>query len=226
MDNPLDQSLRFAVTGPSTTPRGPDRVEVSVALRIGTEGYAILPSNRHSALLPVASPMEFVGVPPLVGSLQSAEYIAAAHANTGLMGDLPESDIGPLTASSTAETLALKDFLEIPQLITPAPGGQWDGHSLTLNWVSGGPDVSLVVMDIQSAGGSITWRVVTPALHKDVNLPDLETLVPQAALQHGSVAILVNLARLDDFDYGHLGYSDLSSTSWRASATDQFQVRY
>ncbi|HTM46741.1 MAG TPA: IPT/TIG domain-containing protein [Polyangiaceae bacterium] len=226
MDNTLDQSLRFSITGPSPTPRGPDRVEVAVALRIGTEGYAILPSNQKSALLPTSSQLEFVGVPPLVGSLQNAQYVANAHAVTGLLGDLPESDIGPLAASTTANVLALKDFLEIPQLIAPAPNGAWDARSISLDWVTGGPEVSLAVVDLQSAGGLVDWLVVSPMLHKEIQLPDLEALLPEGALPRGNVSILVNLAQLDDFDYGQLGYNDLATNSWRAAATDQFQVRY
>jgi hypothetical protein len=231
MDNTLDQTLRFEVHGPSPTERGPDRLGVGVAVRIGNEGFAVLPGPRQSALLPATDGFAFAGLPPLVGSLAGTEYVASARARTGLLEDLPHSELSLVTATNSAEPVVLKNFVEVPQLIEPGSGSVWDGQTLHIAWAAGGPAIDLMVVDVISAGGLLAWRIVAPAPEADsheqsLTLPDLATLVPGTGVEPGTVQILINAARLDDFDYTDLSYGDISSARWTAFATDIFKVLY
>lgn len=225
MDNPLDQALHFEIDGPKATARGPDRIDVTVAVRIGNEGYAILPDTRRGAPLAVTDSLEVIGLPPLIGSLQSSQYVATARASSGVSELLPESLLGPIASSNAAQTILLGNFVEIPRLVDPAPGADWDGRSLQIDWPSAGSNVDLLLIDVQSAGGLVTWRIVSPSV-RHIELPDLSALLPEADLESGSLDVLVSTALLDNFDYGKLAYADLNATAWRASATDLFLLRY
>lgn len=229
MDNTLDQMLRFEVSGPTPTDHGPDRLKVAVAVRIGNEGYAVLPGSRQGALLPADDGLSFAGLPPLIGSLAGTQYVASARARTGLLEDWPHSDIAQISIDDSSATVPLDGFVEIPRLIEPATGRQWDGQSLHVSWVDG-PTIDLLMVELLSAGGLVTWRIVAPrpdsGTDQTLALPDLATLVPAAGLEPGALQILISAAQLTDFDYGQLSYRDLSPQGWRAFATDLFQVRY
>jgi hypothetical protein len=230
MDNTLDQTLRFEVTGPTPTEAGPDRLKLAVAVRIGNEGYAVLPGSRQGALLPADDGLSFVGLPPLIGSLAGTQYVASARARTGLLEDWPHSDIAQLSINDSSATVQLDGFVEIPQLLEPPNGSTWDGHALHVAWVDDGPAIDLLLVELLSAGGLVTWRIVAPrpesAAEQTLALPDLAALVPSAGLERGALQILISAAQLADFDYGQLSYGDLSPQGWRAFATDLFQVRY
>ena len=56
---------------------------MDLALRVGRAGFVPLPGSRQSLLLPISEPVEFFGVPQLIGSLGGAQYgrsrIVAGH---------------------------------------------------------------------------------------------------------------------------------------------------
>jgi len=83
VDVPLDHSLKLNLEPPTPGPRGPDRIRASVAIQVQDQGYAILPGTGAQHSLPGASEFNFVGVPPLVGSLAGMKYIVGARAVTG-----------------------------------------------------------------------------------------------------------------------------------------------
>ncbi len=68
MDVTLEHALTLDVTGPTPTSRGPDRLQATLAIAVGSQGYALLPNGYQERLLPVSGSIDFVGVPPLVGS--------------------------------------------------------------------------------------------------------------------------------------------------------------
>jgi hypothetical protein len=231
MDNTLDQTLRFEVHGPTTTQRGPDRLKVAVAVRIGNEGYAVLPGARRGSLLPTDEHLSFAGLPPLTGSLAGTQYVASARANTGILEDWPHSEIAQISANDSASIIPIEDFVEVPQLVEPATGSLWDGQALHVAWAEAGPAIDLLMVDLLSAGGLVSWRIVAPVSdpqqhEQTLTLPDLATLVPAAGLEPGALQVLLNAAQLTDFDYGDLSYRDLAPQNWRAFATDLYQVRY
>lgn len=231
MDNTLDQTLRFEVHGPTPTVRGPDRLKVAVAVRIGNEGYAVLPGARQGTLLPADDGLSFAGLPPLIGTLAGTQYVASARARTGILEEWPHSDIAQLSINDSASPVQLAGFVEIPRLLEPAPGSQWDGQALHVAWADAGPAVDLLVVDLLSAGGLVSWRVVAPVPNADqheqnIALPDLDALVPEAGLEPGALQILINAAQVESFNYAALSYSDLFPQNWRAFATDLFQVRH
>jgi hypothetical protein len=231
MDNTLDQTLRFDVQGPSATPRGPDRLKVAVAVRIGNEGYAVLPGSRQWSLLPSEDNLSFAGLPPLTGSLAGTQYVASARASTGILEDWPHSEIGQISANDSAALIPLKGFVEVPQLVEPAAGSLWNGQALQVVWADSGPAIDLLTVDLLSAGGLVSWRIVAPIAdpqqhEMSIALPDLAELVPAAGLEPGALQVLLNAAQVTDFDYGDLSYRDLAPQNWRAFATDLYQVRY
>ncbi len=223
---PLDQSIRVQVTGPELTARGPNRLDLSVAVGIADQGYIILPGAQRKTLYPAVEALDIVGLPPLVAALSDAVYVAGASAYTGESGGVPRSRgaLGKTTLSG--QVLALDQFVQIPKLTSPAPNVTWDGRMLAVDWASGGADVDLVVVDISSGAGLVNWRIVLPRGKRAVELPVLSTLSSDLGLVPGSITLKVSSARIDNFQYGSLSYGQLSPRAWTAYAVDVVQGRF
>jgi hypothetical protein len=226
IDIPLDHALTIEATGPKPTSKGPDRVRSNLALRIGELGYAILPVGFQEKLLPTSAPFSFVGIPPLVGGLAGAQYVTSASAVTGATGTTPRSIAQSQAFTSTAETVTLNPFVEIPALTTPGSNGAWNGTDVAWGATPGGMSVELTVLEIQSAGGLRNWRVAVPGPLSSAKLPDLAQLSAvvgeDLALIPGALTIGVVRAHIEAFDYGSLRYRQLDSRGWNAYASDVF----
>ncbi len=219
MDAPLDQAMTLTLTGPKPTARGPDRVVSGVSIAVGDEGYALLPAGQRTSLLPIASPLTFVGVPPLVGSLSGSRYVASARAFTTETDQLPRSVMGSFATTTTSTPVALDAFVEIPVVSSPGDNGQWNGRDLVVSWAPGGAAVDLLVYEVAGSGGLVTWTIAGPPSAKSVRLPDLST-VTGADLPTGAVSITVSAASIPEFDYGQLRYRHLGTQAWQSYAQD------
>lgn len=226
IDVSLDNALTLDLTAPTVTTRGPDRIQANTAIQVGSEGYAILPTGSISRLLPLSGSVSFVGVPPLVGSLLGTNYIATAEAVTGASGSTPLSVVGAIAATTTSTPLQVDQFVQVPSLTAPMPNGTWDGVSLASTRAAGGAAVDVVVYDIESAGGLIAWKVVTPGTKKAFTVPDLASLPGDLGLSSGALTINVSAARITGFSYGALTYRNLTAQGWTAYAQDVFFASY
>lgn len=226
IDVPLDHAILMNVAGPQPTATGPDVLAASVAVRVGNEGYAILPGGQQQALLGSAQMLSFVGVPPLIGSLAGTSYVASAQAQTGPNGNLPRSVLGLVGATSTDTPLSVGPFVEVPVLSTPKRNGVWDGRNLAWTYAPGGLDADLAVLDVVAGSGLYDWRVVAPASTRSVTLPDLGAVSAGLAWPNGEQAVSVSLAKVRDFNYANLRYRDLTERGWTAYASDAFVFLY
>lgn len=226
VDVPLDHALEMNVDGPEPTASGPDVLAASVAVRVGNEGYAILPGGQQQALLGATQSLSFVGVPALIGSLSGTSYVASAQAQTGADGALPMSVLGLVGATSTDAPLLLGPFVEVPVLSTPARNGIWDGRNLAWKFAAGGLGADLAVVDVVTASGLYDWRIVAPASTQSVVLPDLGAVNTALGWPMGEQGITISLAKISGFDYGNLRYRDLGQRGWMAYASDAFFVSY
>jgi hypothetical protein len=226
IDIPVDHSLTLDASGPTPTPRGPDRIQASLAIQVGNEGYILLPNGRISSLLPPDGPFQFVGIPPLVGPLTGARYVTTASAVTGDAGGTPRSSVGLFSTVTSDTRVGVGAFVELPVLVSPASSTAWDRSTFRLEHAAGGPEPDLTLMDISSGNGLITWRVVAPGAPDQVKVPDLGRIDPELALVNGPLAIDVHLASIDDFSYGELSSSELDARGWRAYAEDVFFATY
>jgi IPT/TIG domain len=226
IDVDLDHTLTLDLSPPSVTPRGPDRIQASASIRVGTEGYAPLPNGYISRVLPLAGPLSFVGVPTLTGSLLGTSYIATARAVTGEAQGTPRSVVGQLSATDTSEPLLIDNFVQVPVLTVPARNSAWDGKGLASTRAGGGSAVDLFVYEVESAGGLIAWTVIAPGSNEAFSLPDLNALSPDLGVRPGPLTINVNAARIENFAYGTLRYRDTTQRGWTAYATDVFYASY
>jgi hypothetical protein len=222
MDIPLDHAVRVTVDGPTPTPRGPDRVQVRLSVRLGTLGYVILPMGAQETLLPSTSTLSFVGVPPLVGELAGAEYALTAAASSGAGHTLPRSVLAARVTSTPTKPLPLGGFVNVPDLVTPARNTAWDARDLEVTAAPGGADADLTMIDVTSDGGLTDWLVVAPRGVTKVRLPDLGSL----GVAGGPVTIGVTRANIDAFVYGSLRYGQLGTGTFHAYALDSFQVHH
>lgn len=226
VDVPLDHAMTLQIDGPKPTPVGPDRLDASVAIRVGSEGYMILPGGQQEALLGMNQSLEFVGVPPLVDSLEGTSYVIAASASTGPAGGLPRSVLGFLGVTTTANALQVGPFIEVPVAVQPARNGVWNGRDLAWDAAPGGLTPDLAIIDVQTAAGLFDWRVVVPGRKRAVRLPDLAAIDSTLAWPTGEQGVQIALAQVLDFDYGNLRYRNLIERGWGAYAMDAFFVSY
>jgi hypothetical protein len=225
VDAPLDHALELDISGPQATAKGPNRIDAHVAIRVGNDGYALLPSGQQSARLGTRG-LSFVGVPPLSGSLKGTSYVAAVSAVTGSAGGLPRSVLGFLSTTSTTEPLAVGPFIEIPTLNQPAKSDAWNGRDLAWSSAPGGLSPDLAVLDVEFADGLYDWRIVAPGATRAVRLPDLGAIAEDIAWPKGEQSILVALARVDGFNYGDLRYRSFLTSAWTSYAVDAFFTSY
>lgn len=223
MDIPLDHALAVDLSGPAPTPKGPDRVRTSVAIRVGNEGYALLPAGTRTELLPVSGGFNVVGVPPLAGDLLGSAYVAGARAFSGTVDSTPRSVLALKGQTSSATPIALNGFVEIPLLTAPAANSAWNGTELEFDWAPGGARVDLVVVEITGNSGLLEWTIAIPAPAKSAQLPDISSL-PDLGFKPGPITLSVSAAQIENFDYGSLVYRQLATRGWNAYATDVFQL--
>jgi hypothetical protein len=225
MDNSLDRALSIDVLGPRPGHRGPDRVSVSVTLRVGRLGYAALPNTRASSLLPTAGPLDVIGLPPLMGSLSDARFVVTATADTGIAGSPPRSVIGFYSPERADTHVALEGFVEVPVLEVPTPGSLWDGRELLVTAAPGGPDTHLLLIEVHGPADVFRWVIVAPSTASSISLPDPAS-IPELAMPHGPLTLEVNRAQIRSFDYSGLGYRHLGTSGWDAYAMDTVTVVY
>jgi len=226
IDVDLDHTLTLDLSPPDATPRGPDRVQASASIQVGNEGFAPIPNGYLSRDLPLSGPLSFVGVPTLSNSLLGTSYIVTARAVTGQAASTPRSVVGLLSARDTSAPLLIDQFMQVPQLTTPAPNTTWDGMALASTRAPGGSNADLFVYEVESGGGLIAWKVIAPGSAESFRLPDLNAVGPDLGLSRGPITITVNAARIDNFVYGALRYRDIAQRGWTAYATDVFFASY
>lgn len=223
---PLDHALTIDVTAPTPSSRGPDRLVAKVGVKVGDGEHLALPVGPITRLLPTSDPIEFVGLPPLVGPLAGATYVTEVRAVTGSAGGEPSSELGVFAGGSTGVAWEIEGFLEVPALVSPAPSGAWDGSALAVEHPPGGRAPSLTYVEIASGDDLVTWTVVLPAGVTATELPALDALGEGLGLVRGPLTVVVTSVVIPDFDYATWSYADLSSRRWEAHARDEFFVHW
>jgi hypothetical protein len=226
IDVPLDHAMVVDAAGPTPTTRGPDRIQAKLAIQIGSEGFVLLPNGKLSSLLPKSTPFEFVGIPPLTGTLTGGRYVATASAVTGSSGAMPRSVVGLFATVTDSEPIGVGAFLELPALESPRSSGAWNGTLLGLSRVAGGPPADLTVIDVASGGDLVTWRIVAPGEPSEIRVPDLRVAEGDLGLVRGPITVQVTAAAIDDFNYGSLRNRQLEPRGFRAYAQDAFFASY
>lgn len=225
VDAQLDHALTLEISGPEPTKSGPDRISAHLAIRVGNDGYALLPGGAQGTLLGTPS-LSFVGVPALSGSLKGLSYVAAVSAVTGKAGGLPRSVLGLLSTTSTDSPLPVGPFVQVPRLLTPSRNDPWNARDLEWTSAAGGLATDLAIVDISVAEGLYDWRIIAPGATRSLRLPDLAAIDERIAWPRGEQTIAIALAVVDGFDYGDLRYRSFKSNAWTAYAMDAFFANF
>ena len=224
MDTTLDQAVNMDVHPPEPGPKGPDRVAASVAVQLGTDGYAVLPNA--SRMVPIASDvsLSFVGLPGLDDVLAGNAYVSTANAVTGASGSTPQSIVGKFLTIDPSVTIPIDGFVQVPVLQVPASASEFDGRHLAFTTVAAGASIDISVASIVSSAGLVTWTIAIPADKTSIELPDIGSL--GMGITPGPIDINLSCAHIEQFDYGSLLYRHLSARGWSAYAHDVFHGYY
>ena len=214
MDVLLDHQVTLVATPPSGSP-GPDRLLGQLAVSLGPNLYATLPSGQRTVFLPNPAPIPFVGVPALAGTLTAESYVLSAAAVTGKSLSTPASILAHVLANDANVPVSLTGFLPVPKPVQPGVT-TWNGHTVQL---TAGGSIDLIEMLVTSGGGLVTWMIVSPG-KTSFELPDLALFGTKLGLIHGPIRTTAYVAQLADFHYEKLRYGQLGSGAWPAYAVD------
>jgi hypothetical protein len=222
MTTVFDHALAVTMQPPLPSSHGPDRLQSTLAVDLGTSLFAILPQGTITNLLPVSAPIAFSGIPGLDGTLAGAAYNLTGAAVTGPNANLPISVVDGIETTDANDPITVGGFLAVPTLTEPSTG-TWTGTHVTLQ--AGGP-VDLAVLTVSSADGLVAWTIVAPGSDLSFDLPDLTKVAGVGTLEHGAIQTTFSVARITGFDYGQVRYGQLAGGSWSAYAQDMVTGSY
>jgi hypothetical protein len=210
----LDHQVTLAPSPPPWSATGPDRLYGQLAVTLGQNAFAILPTGTTTWPLPVTGNVAFPGVPALDGSLTGELYTITAAAVTGPNLQNPSSVVSRIQTNNANDPIAVNGFLAVPSLIQPSTGA-WSGTHVEVG-MNGGFD--LLKLEIMSGGGLVEWDIVAPGGVTSFDLPDLSLLPGNVGMWRGTIYTTVYVARINAFDYGKLRWGNLGSSTWNAYA--------
>ncbi|CAN5912866.1 hypothetical protein BH11MYX4_BH11MYX4_09700 [soil metagenome] len=225
MDILFDHQVTLSPQPPAPGPRGPDRFAGSVAMTLGSAGFAILPRALQVVTLPAPASIPFVGVPSLDRAAAGEQYVLGGVAATGADLQRPASIVSRIRTTNANDPVVLGGFLGVPVLSEPGNGG-WGGTHVEFTGATG--PVDLEEVQITSGNGLVTWTIAAPGGVKSFDVPDLAMLSSpdNLGLVRGAITTTVRAARIDGFTYGKLRQGQLTSTSWNAHAFDALDGAY
>jgi len=218
---PLDLALTLQPNAPPPGANGPDRLLSTVAIRLGADGFAILPVGQKAPLLPLSGDVEFVGLPLLADGFEGATYFISSRAVTSPAFLAPMSVVSSLQTTTTAFPVVVDGFVGLPELLEPPPNSHWYGTALGTEFGPGAP-VDLTVYDVSGSNGLVHWTVAVPGGARNVQLPDLTLL--GLGMPPGPIVVAVYGARIENFDYGALRYRNLRPVGMDAYSLDYVQA--
>jgi hypothetical protein len=223
MRHPLEHALAVDLAPPAPGPRGPDRVLVTTSIRVGPEGWLTMPQGRVVRPLPLAGPLEVVGLPLLDGQLVGAAYEVTARAATGPGLLLPASAVAGVT-TSVASVARPGDFVGVPTLLEPEFGVRWGGRRIAFEVGDGSSTIDVAVIELASPGEVVRWRIAAPGDRREVRVPDLRELGLGPPL--GNLDVLVTVGRIDGLDWDRVQYRHLRTGNMDAYALDTFDAHW
>jgi hypothetical protein len=212
----LDHIVKIQPLPPAPTLRGPDRLISTLAVNVGANQFAILPQGTMTSMIPASGLLSFVGAPSLDGTLSGAAYDLTGAAVTGTSSGPPLSVVARVETTNANDTVTIGGFFDIPKLIQPS-SLPWNGTHVTLD---AGGAIDLIVINVSSGGGLLTWQIVAPGSARSFDLPDIARIPGVGSLVHGQINTAFSIARLPSFDYGRIRYGQLRASAWNAYAQD------
>lgn len=225
MDRTLDQAITLEVVGPAATERGPDLVNIRVAVQLSAGSFAILPNALLQTPLQGSSGVGLIGLPALVGELEGARYAVGARAVPGSGLSTPLSVLPMLTADNPTGAVVVDNFIPVPSLAVGSDAELAWNRELGTSWSGAGREVSLIHYDVRSGAGLVTWSIVAPPTAAAFRLPDL-SLLPEGDLVPGAIEVVGSLAHLPDLEYSELKSEHMRRGAWEAYAADVTSSRY
>ena len=220
MKSVFDHGLALDLTPPAQTLRGPDRATTQVALTVGPNTFAILPSSSKMSALPSPTSGSFSGLPSLTDDLSAESYALTLLASSGPYVNFPMSGLNRYLVRTSKATVS--GFLPIPKLTSPSTT-KWNGKLVSFDPAA---TTDLAVVTVSSGGGLVGWTIVVPGSVKSLNLPDLAAVGAKVSLVKGALDIVVYTAQIAPFEYGKIRYGQLYSNAWSAYAGETFSSNY
>jgi len=225
MDVLFDHQVTLAPQAPPPGLRGPDQLRATAAVSLGSAGFAIVPRGNVAVGLPAPATLPLVGMPSLDQALAGEQYVVGATAATGSDFRRPATVVGRVRTTNANDPVSLGGFLGVPVLSQPGAGA-WNGTHVEIGGAAGTAD--LLLTQVSSGAGLVTWTIVSPATTKTFDVPDLNGLpiAEKLGLVPGGISTTVYVARMDGFAYGRLRSGQLGAAAWSAYAVDTISGAY
>ena len=216
-DIPLDKNLGVKLVNPAYAPAGPNSNVAKVVWDFGFEGYFASPVVATG----LGDTLQVRRLPALAGELGDIDFTVVAGSYTDLFAPFTETSRLDVTALGT--TLLMPPLLDVPEAISPQPGGTVVNRQI--RWqASGAYPPDLVFLILRNAQGLPVWTITVPGSQTSVTLPEFPDFSGQPLAQRpepyasGPLFLSITAVRIPQFDYDQVTYEDLSSSRWEARA--------
>ncbi len=226
MDISLDHETPLDVTA-YPLPSGqtqPNIFHASAFIDLGGEG--VIPRPDLSVTGTRAGAYVFSGLPGFTGALADATLkIHARYASGTVTGPQTFQDTpAPCSAlilggiTSPDETVAVRGWMGIPDLMSPTAGGALPADRtvrFSVDPALAAPD--LLILTLQWEGSS--WQHLAAGAERAIRYPDLSTLMGLSDLPTGDILGLSLVGvRIPGFDFNRFTYATINQAYWSAYA--------
>lgn len=222
MNIPLDHEMQMVVDElPMQTNGQPNVVTGAVFIDLGGEGVIPRPDLTVTGT-GTSSSYRFSGLPAFSGTLADARLTVHARYTSGMVtGPRPFQDApAPMSGliiqgiTTPDDTLHVRNWLGIPDIMTPTAGGRLPTDR-TVRFGVMGPSPDLMIMNLTWDGGS--WQHLAPGAERAIQYPDLSTLMGLQDLPSGSsLGLSLVGVRIPGFDFNRFTYATIGAAYWTA----------
>jgi len=224
IDIPLDHlTVAELADAPLRAESGPDHYRVDIYLDLGGEGVVARDDRSLSAIHPFGD-FRFVAQPPLIGTIDDAQWTFMAGAYSGEGDTVPLSAVLLKGVLDTIDPVVLDDFLGVPVLEDPEYGGTVvDGR---ISWTADGaiPTFNAVTIDKPGLVPTPIWRVFSNGEVTEIVLPDLPAIGGIPEPPSGPVIARIDALRTPVAPFDDFSYLYLRQSYWQAWAQDVVTV--
>ena len=224
-DIPLDQSLDVKLVNPIYNPEGPDNNVVEVYWDFGFEGYFSAPVRGQG----LSDIIDVPRLPALQGELADVSFTVVGGSYTGFFSPYTETSIEDVT--DTAQVLALPPLLDVPEPLSPLPGGVIVNREI--RWEARGPyfpDMSIVIL--RNSEGIPVWTFTVPGTQTSVRVPEFPDFSGLPVEQRPNpyaqdqLFLTITSVRIPQFSYDTFTYEDFSGARWEAFSLSRWAVQF
>ncbi len=233
MNIPLDHETTVqAMDLPPQVDGNPNRLQAENWIDLGGEGVIPRPDIAVISVRPLDS-IRLVAQPAFLGTLADARMIVRATYGSGMRLGEPLSAVVVAGITSPDDTVRVRNWVGVPQIIEPVPGGTIPTtRRLRFNVSGNDPDMFWTMISQSGSscsvgfylGDVVWWQHFFPGSVREVGIPDISGVPGLTDMPRGIYQMSLCGFRVAGFDFNNFRYQWLSRYYWTAYATNSVTI--